>query len=147
MRAPFQILAIPYRIIDGTLMFCVMHRSDADWWQFIAGGGEDSETPIEAAKREMFEEAGVTVKNILQLTFMAYVPTDCFAEHHRKNWPADTYIIPEYCFAFECDSNIALSHEHTECAWLTYDEACKTLKWDSNRTALYELKCRLENKT
>ncbi len=147
MRAPFQILAIPYRTIDGTLMFCVMHRSDADWWQFIAGGGEDSETPIEAAKREIFEEAGVAVKNILQLTFMAYVPTDCFAEHHRKNWPADTYIIPEYCFAFECDNNIALSHEHTECAWFTYDEACKTLKWDSNRTALYELKCRMENKT
>jgi len=127
-------------------MFCVMHRADSDWWQFIAGGGEDAETPIQAAKREIFEEAGFAAKNILQLTFMAYVPANCIAEHHRKLWPADTYVLPEYCFAFECNSEIVLSHEHTECAWLTYDDACEKLKWDSNRTALYELKCRLEIK-
>ena len=41
---------------------------------------------------------------------------------------------------------IKLSHEHTECVWLTYDEATKKLKWDSNRTALYELHCRLNVK-
>jgi len=32
MRAPFQILAIPYKYIDGILMFCVLHRSDFDQW-------------------------------------------------------------------------------------------------------------------
>ena len=30
MRAPFQILAIPYRIVDGTPMYCVFHRADHD---------------------------------------------------------------------------------------------------------------------
>ena len=59
MRAPFQILAIPYRIVDGTPMYCVFHRADHDQWQFIAGGGEDNETPLAAAKRETFEEGGV----------------------------------------------------------------------------------------
>ena len=54
MRAPFQILAIPYRIVDGTPMYCVFHRADHDQWQFIAGGGEDNETPLAAAKRETF---------------------------------------------------------------------------------------------
>ena len=49
MRAPFQILAIPYRIVDGTPMYCVFHRADHDQWQFIAGGGEDNETPLAAA--------------------------------------------------------------------------------------------------
>lgn len=54
--------------------------------------------------------------------------------------------MPEYAFGFECANEIELSHEHTECVWLTYKDACAKLKWDSNRTALYELKCRLEAK-
>ena len=41
MRAPFQILAIPYQIVDGSPLYCVFHRADHDQWQFIAGGGED----------------------------------------------------------------------------------------------------------
>ena len=92
MRAAFQILAIPYRIIGGSPVYCVFHRADCDQWQFIAGGGEDNETPLESAKRETLED------------------------------------------------------EHTECVWLSYDEATEKLKWDSNRTALYELNCRLNVK-
>lgn len=146
MRAPFQILAIPYKMMDSTPYFCVMHRSDIDQWQFVAGGGDDSETPMEAAKREVLEEAGITADNMVQLTAMAYVPATCIGASHRKNWPEDTYVIPEYGFAFACDEEIVLSHEHTECVWLTYEEASRTLHWDSNRTALYELQCRLENR-
>lgn len=144
MRAPFQILAIPYKFVDGEPLFCVFHRSDADWWQFIAGGGEENETPFEAARREISEESGIKADKLLKLTFMAYVPADCISDKHRKLWAADTYVLPEYCFAFECKDEIVLSHEHTECVWLPYDKACAKLKWDSNRTALYELKCRLE---
>ena len=146
MRAPFQILAIPYKITDGTPKFCVMHRSDIDQWQFIAGGGEDDETPYEAVKREIFEESGLNVEEITHLTSMCYIPANIFPDNYLKDWAHDTYIIPEYSFAFECNDNIILSHEHIEYVWLTYDAACETLKWDSNRTALYELKCRLENK-
>lgn len=143
MRAPFQILAIPYKQVNEVALFCVLHRSDIDQWQFIAGGGEDSETPLEAAKREIFEESGIKADNVTQLTSLCYIPTDIFLEKKRYNWPSDTFVIPEYSFAFLCDRDITLSHEHTECVWLPYDEACKILKWDSNRTALFELKCRL----
>ena len=59
MRAPFQILAIPYRIVDGTPMYCVFHRADDDQWQFIAGGGEDNETPLAAAKEKPLRRGGV----------------------------------------------------------------------------------------
>ena len=144
MRAPFQILAIPYKIKDNVLLFCVLHRADIDQWQFISGGGEDDETPREAALREIFEESGIELKEIVQLTSICYIPTNIFPKKYLQNWASDTYVVPEYSFGFKCDEGIILSHEHTECVWLTYDEACKTLKWDSNRTALYELKCRLE---
>ncbi len=142
MRTPFQILAIPYR--KGTqLQFCVLHRSDCNQWQFVAGGGEDAETPIEAAIREISEETGVIAGNVTKLVSMAYVPANVISERHRKYWANDVYVLPEYHFAFECISNIRLSDEHLECEWLGYTDAMSRLTWDSNKTALYELHCRL----
>ncbi len=146
MREPYQILSIPYRIVDGTPLFCIFRRADSSYWQFIAGGGENGETPIQAAQRETIEEIGVEPKNIKQLTCIAYVPAEVIAESRRQHWDKNTYVIPEYSFAFECDSDPTLSLEHIEYKWLTYDEARKLLKWDSNKVAMYEIKTLLENK-
>ena len=142
MRAPFQILAIPYRR-NPNLQFCVLHRADIDQWQFVAGGGEDVETPVESATREIAEETGIRVDNITKLVSMAYIPADVISERHRKHWSKDTFVLPEYHFAFECISDIKLSEEHLDYEWLDYCDAMSRLKWDSNRTALYELNCRL----
>lgn len=75
MRAPFQILAIPYKIINSSPLYCVFHRADFDQWQFIAGGGEDDESPVQAAKREISEEGGVIAS---QYGFTAH----CGDKHH-----------------------------------------------------------------
>ena len=104
-------------------MVCILRRRDRDYWQFIAGGGENGETPIEAVIRETREEIGVELKNIKQLTCIAYVPAEVIAESKRQHWDKNTHVIPEYSFAFECDSEPLLSNEHTEYKWLTYDEA------------------------
>ena len=145
MRAPFQILAIPYRLTDDMSLYAVLHRADHDQWQFIAGGGEDNETPAQAAIREIFEESGISADELFPLTSMCYVRADCFSVKARANWANDTYVIPEYSFAFECNKDITLSSEHKKVIWLTYDEAMKKLEWDSNKTALYELNERLLN--
>ncbi len=146
MREPYQILSIPYRIVDGTPLFYIFRRADSSYWQFIAGGGENGGTPIEAAKRETFEEIGVEPKNIQQLTCIAHVPAEVIAKSRRQHWDKNTFVIPEYSFAFECELEPTLSNEHIEYKWLTYDEARKLLKWDSNKVAMYELKCILENR-
>lgn len=146
MRAPLQILAIPYRFVEGALSYCLFRRTDSDYWQFVAGGGEDNETPLEAAIREIFEEAGVKADNIIKLTSMCYVQADIFKKRHLYNWPKDLYVVPEYAFGFECNDEVVISREHTECLWLSYEEARKKCKWDSNRTALYELNCILTQK-
>ncbi len=143
MRAPFQILAIPYKVVAGHILYCVFHRSDFDQWQFIAGGGEDDESPLQAAKREIWEEGGVAAENIVELKSMCFIPANIFSKSSLDNWPGDTYVVPEYAFAFECKESIVLSHEHTESVWLGCEEALARLKWDSNKTALYELNCRL----
>jgi len=145
MRAPFQILAIPYRLVEGTPSYCVFHRSDYDQWQFIAGGGEDRETPVEAAVREISEEGGIFGVKVIPLTSMCYIRADIFPKRHLYGWPEDMYVLPEYAFGFACVEEIKLSHEHTECVWLSFEDAYTKLQWDSNRTALYELHCRLTN--
>ena len=83
MRAPFQILAIPYQIIDGSPRYCVVHRADHDQWQFIAGGGEDNETPLEAAKRETVEEGGVQADKWIELKSLSYIPVPIISEKRR----------------------------------------------------------------
>jgi dATP pyrophosphohydrolase len=144
MRAPFQILAIPYRK-KREYQFCVFHRADIDQYQFVAGGGEDDEKPSDAAVREIWEETGIGAASVIPLTSMAYIPASVISEKHRKSWAKDTFVIPEYAFGFECDADIILSDEHTGYEWLDYREAMSRLTWDSNRTALYELNCRLHD--
>ena len=142
MRAPFNALVIPfYRAPGAETLYCVLQRADAGFWQWVAGGGEDSETPVEAAVRETREETGIAGP-LYALQSNARVPTASFAA--REHWPDDLYVIPEYHFAVEASAPQAtLSDEHTACAWLPYEEAFSRLHWQSNQTALQELAERL----
>ena len=45
------------------------------------------------------------------------------------------------------DGNIQLSNEHKEYKWVEYEEALKKLKYDSNKTALWELNEKLNKRT
>lgn len=141
MRAPFQVLVLPYRWKDGKPEYAVLKVVDGGCWQFVAGGGEDQETPLEAARREALEETGLE-GNLLQLDSLATVPRNQFIG--SSFWPEDIYVIPEYCFALEAgDAEIQLSREHTEYRWVSFQEGQRVLKWDSNRNALWELDQRL----
>jgi dihydroneopterin triphosphate diphosphatase len=144
MRAPFQVLVIPFRHTSGGLQFAVLKRSDAGWWQFVAGGGEDGESALQAAQRETREEIGLAEDGrIIQLDSQAAVPKDAFAA--SASWGPDIYVVPEYSFAIDTgDHALALSDEHTELCWASYEQAWRLLKWDSNRTALWELNARLK---
>ena len=145
MHAPFQILAVPYRFIKGELCFCVFRRADFDVWQFIAGGGEDNEKPIQAALREIKEETSVTAEKLTALQSVAFVPAEVVAKNLRAHWDKNIFVIPEYSFAFECSADPTLSSEHSEYQWLPYNDARKLLKWDSNKVAMYEAMCRLNS--
>jgi dATP pyrophosphohydrolase len=144
IRAPFQILVIPFRHRATGIEFAVLKRSDAGWWQFVAGGGEGGESPAQAAARETEEEIGVNADGrLMALDSKATVPKNCFAA--ADSWGPDVYVVPEYCFAVDIsDRVLALSGEHTELQWLPYEAATAMLKWDSNRNALWELNERLK---
>jgi dATP pyrophosphohydrolase len=141
-RAPFNVLAIPYRLVGDDYQYAVFHRQSCPMWQFVAGGGEDGETPIEAAQRETLEEAGVDGGvSWIRLDSTASVPRTAFP---GAPWPANVYVIPEYCFAVDVeDRELRLSCEHDKVEWLDYSVARDRLTWDSNRTAMWELRERL----
>ena len=79
MRAPFQILVIPFRSTAAGPEFAVLKRRDAEYWQFVAGGGEDDESPGQAAERETKEEIGIAAHGrLIQMDSVATVPRTCF---------------------------------------------------------------------
>ncbi len=144
-RAAFQVLVIPYSIMDdGTPQYALLRRSDAGYWQGIAGGGEEGETPGGAARREASEEAGIgpsAVLHHLEAKTMLPVSDVC-----GFLWGHKVLLIPEHSFAVRADTMVLrLSKEHTEYQWFGYDDAMRALKWDSNRTAMWELNFKLLN--
>ena len=147
MRRPHQILAFPFIKENGEYLFGVFCRnSSKEIWQGIAGGVDDDETYIEACKREVNEEAGITdFSNVIELESICTMPVPNVTKEFI--WGNDILLIYEHCFGIECkNKDIILSHEHTKMECLKYEEAKNKLKWDSNKNALWELNYRLTSK-
>ena len=141
-------LVIPfYRDETGTLQYAVFRRDrrTGGFWQFIAGGGETGEEPLDAARREATEEGGIdTVDSFVALESMTTIPVVNVAGFL---WGKDRLVIPERCFGIEVkDSRLVLSDEHVEYRWATYETSLSLLRWDSNKNALWELDFRLRQK-
>jgi len=141
-RAPFQVLVLPCRYDGERWLFAVFRRTDSDIWQGIAGGGEEHETPDQAASREAAEEAGIDVGTpLIPLDTTASIRADQFP---TADWGDHVYVIPEHSYGVIVDhGQLTLSDEHREVAWLDADDAIARLTFDSNKTAIWELHTRL----
>ena len=145
-RAPFTVLVLPFRrTTTGMLEYAIFRRADLHFWQPIAGGGEGDETPLAAARREAWEEAGIpTSAAYYALTTQASIRVSEIHPSARTHWPPRLYVIPMSMFAVAADGiAIRLSREHTSVRWMRYEQAARRLRWDSDRTALWELNERL----
>lgn len=144
-RAPFQVLIFPFRQLENANReYCLFRRADNGLWQGVAGGGEDAETPLQAAIRECWEEAQIpTDSRIFQLDSIEAIPATLFAA--RAEWGAGVYVIPQYTFGVEMPGQIVISHEHKEYQWMTYVQAIEAMRYDGDKTALWELDQRLKD--
>jgi dATP pyrophosphohydrolase len=140
MRAPFQVFVIPYRKREGSKFeYALLRRADEGYWHAIAGGGENQETPLQAARRETSEEAGLPEDSIfLELDTIFCVPVTIY--QHSEIWGDDLFVIPSYCFGVLVEEDhIALSEEHLEYKWVPYNVARTMLRYENNKLALWEL--------
>ncbi|MED3078051.1 NUDIX pyrophosphatase [Bacillus wiedmannii] len=128
MRAPYQVLIFPYIKTDDSIQYGIFNRSDYGYWQGIAGGGEDGETPIESAKWETFEEAGIIREcPYIKLDSVSSLPVEYVVGEFL--WGEDVYVIKEFSFGVKVPTkNIKLSKEHFKYKWLRFEEAVTLLK-------------------
>jgi len=144
-RAPIQSIVLPFRTKNETPEYAIFQRTveSGGFWQFISGGAEDDETPTEAARREMSEEAGLKGNlPLYRLESMTTIPV--VNVRGRLEWGENHLNLPEYSFGVRLDlETIQISHEHTAFRWSSFEEAWNLLKWDSNKNALWELNYRL----
>ena len=106
---------------------------------------EEGEDLVTAAHRETAEEAGLAGGNpVYKLDMVSGVARTCFAA--SRHWPAGLYIVAKHYFAMDVTRDPALvviSREHSEFRWAPYGEAHATLRYDDDKTALWELDARL----
>lgn len=148
MRQPIQVVVFPFRIMGSDPEYAIFRRSDDGCWQSVEGGVEEGEELVTAARRETAEEAGFTDGNLIyKLDIVSGVAKTCFAA--RKHWPDDLYIVTKHFFAMDVTharSAVVLSEEHSEFLWAPYSEASKTLRYDDDKTALWELDARIRDR-
>lgn len=146
MRAPYQILVFPFVREEEKYYYAIFKRKDLNIWQGIAGGGEGDEKPIEAAKREVYEETSIDRKSrYIKLASITTIPA---ANICGLKWGAKIIVIPEFAFGVEVPSRkLKISSEHTQYLWLSCKDAISKLKYDSNKSAIWELEHRLRNRS
>lgn len=140
MRLPKQVLVIPFRISDSNVEYCILKRKKMQIWQWVAGGVESSDVDIlSAAKRELMEEVGIEGDiNVCLLEGYTKIPVVNVTRGFM--WGENVFYSEEFSFAVNIiNRKIVLSDEHDECKWVTYEEARQLLKYDSNKSALWEL--------
>jgi 8-oxo-dGTP pyrophosphatase MutT (NUDIX family) len=92
-------------------------------------GGEDDEKPIEAARREVFEQAGLIEScMIMPLDSINSIPVEHVVGEFF--WGEDVLVIKEFSFGIEVsEKELLLSREHAAYKWVSYEEAMNELKW------------------
>ncbi|NIM95875.1 MAG: NUDIX domain-containing protein [Anaerolineales bacterium] len=143
-RAPFQVLVFPYRKVgDAEFEYAILRRADEGYWHVVAGGGQDDEVPLEAARRETQEETGLPDDSTFTpLDTVMSIPVTEFGDGHI--WGDDVYVIPCYCFGVLVeDKEITLSREHSEYRWVKFEEAHRVIRYEGNKVAFWELDRRL----
>lgn len=141
-RQPKQIHVFLYRQKKQNVYeYAIFQRADITYcWQGICGGLENDETIEEGARREIYEEAGITEHLPLQmLESISYLPDYLFNDNVRNIWGREIIVIPMFFLAMYFDGQVKLSDEHIDVKWLEYNDAYNLIYFRDQKTALYEL--------
>ena len=141
---PNQVLTIIFRKKKEDYEFLLLRRTPelGGFWQPPAGGVESTdESLLEAAYREVYEESGITKKNVIRIFEKIYFYV--FDRHYLTDEPVSKRKQMVYAFEVKPDVKISLESnvniEHDDFKWVSYDEALDMLKWDDNKESCRKL--------
>jgi dATP pyrophosphohydrolase len=136
-KIPISVLVIIYTKNKDILL--LKKNNDKDMWQSVTGSLNENEKPIDAAKREVFEETGLTSDKILdcnkQYIFEIY-------EMWRHKYEDGVTHNTEHVFLLELEEKIDIvidKSEHLQYEWLSRVKAAEKVFSHTNRQAIFDL--------
>jgi len=127
--------AVVYKKIKNEYFFLLVYSVKNKEWSFPKGHIEKGETELETAKREIFEETGI--KNLKFIDGFRFTDSyltkgvlpETIGETVKKN------VIYYLCYT-DSDCINPDNNEINNCKWFSFDEAVKTLKFETQHVLL-----------
>jgi dATP pyrophosphohydrolase len=138
-KTPISALVL---IHTNNLQVLIMERADkAGFWQSVTGSLELSETPLEAAIREVQEETGLDAKQYNLQDWHASNVYEIYP-HWRHRYAPGVTENTEHLFGLELPSQLPIKlapDEHVRYVWVDWREAAKRVFSWTNVDALKRL--------
>jgi dATP pyrophosphohydrolase len=147
-RRPEKTMVYIYRRSSGNaggqdkLEYLLLQRSQSQVgpiWQPVVGAARWNEELVESAKREVFEETGITRLEGIMAVGYAFSFTFRFPENSLYAPGVDTIRNVVFAAQVRSTQSISLSDEHVDYGWFSYEEALAKLYWPEDRKALVQL--------
>jgi len=129
------VFIIVYCRIKNKIKYLLLKRK-LHWtgWEFPKGGIEKKEKILEAVKRELKEETGLTPLKIKKFDFSGkYLYDKKYL--NRKEFAGQTF---EALYAVEVKKSAVKldKQEHSEYKWVKFNECLKKLEWPNQKECL-----------
>ncbi|QHM71357.1 dihydroneopterin triphosphate diphosphatase [Mixta intestinalis] len=138
-KHPVSVLVVIYAQDTGRVLM-LQRRDDPAFWQSVTGSLEVGETPVEAARREVFEELAIDVaaEGLTLKDCQRQIEFEIFTHFRHRYAPDVTHNTEHwFCLALPGERRVILS-EHLAWQWLDATEAARLTKSWSNRQAIEE---------
>jgi len=135
MKYVYFVTVLVIRLHGEGYQLLMARRSEGRYmggtWHVISGGIEPDETAVQAALREMREEAGLVPA---ELYCLGAITSFYRPDNDSLN------IAPMFCAIVDEDAAVAINPEHTAFEWIDVSEAASRLMWPGDRQALEEIR-------